>query len=190
MHPRPIPEAARPRARSPRGSIAKHHGPPPDAWPFPHGRARRDAEAIGASPDLDACGAVRRPADRSPDPKTSAPRSSGYGLQFDPSPRIGDKPLNRIHKFRLPVRIHLIGETNDVLGVVHVRQDQRVVDMLCDQRSFFPVQTREGLLIVGKAAVAKLFVVDREKASQDPDLFPDIDLAALDSRSGNMKELD
>lgn len=98
--------------------------------------------------------------------------------------------LTRIHKFRLPVRIHLIGETNAVLGVVHVRQDQRVVDMLCDHRDFFPVETREGLLIVGKAAVAKILVVGREKASQDPELYPGVDFAALDARSGAVKEHD
>lgn len=98
--------------------------------------------------------------------------------------------VTRIHKFRLPVRIHLAGESQAVLGVVHVRQDQRIVDMLCDQRSFFPVQTRDGLLIIGKAAVTKLVVVDREKADQDPDLFPGIDWEAVERRSGEMKDLD
>ena len=98
--------------------------------------------------------------------------------------------VTRIHKFRLPVRIHLAGESQAVLGVVHVRQDQRIIDMLCDQRSFFPVQTKEGLLIVGKTAVTKLVVVNREKADQDPNLFPDIDWAAVDRRSGEMKDLD
>lgn len=34
--------------------------------------------------------------------------------------------LIRVHKFRLPVRIYLAGETNAVMGVVYVRQDQRI----------------------------------------------------------------
>lgn len=96
----------------------------------------------------------------------------------------------RVHKFRLPVRIYLIGETDAVSGVVYVRQDQRVVDMLCDPRSFFPVETRDGLVVIGKAAVAKILVVGREKVMENPDLFPEADLVALGRRSEDMKELD
>ena len=97
--------------------------------------------------------------------------------------------MARLHKFRLPVRIDLMGGNESVLGVVHVRQDQRVIDMLCDERPFFPVDTKEGLLVINKAAIAKIIVADREKVVSSPDVFPGVDLDALDRRAGDMKEL-
>lgn len=97
--------------------------------------------------------------------------------------------MPRIHKYRLPVRIDFIGELNSSMGVVYVRQDQRVIDMLCDQRSFFPVETTEGLLIVGKAAVARILVVDRKKVEENPELFPNVDVEALSRRSSIAEEL-
>lgn len=96
----------------------------------------------------------------------------------------------RIHKFRLPVRISFLGETDALLGVVYVRQDQRIGDMLCDQRGFFPLETNEGLVIVNKAAISKVYVANRRTVEKNPGLFPNVDMTALDRRSGDSPALD
>lgn len=90
--------------------------------------------------------------------------------------------MNHIPKYGFPVRIDLSGESQSVLGVVYVRQDQRVVDMLCDGRAFFPVSTKEGLFVINKSAVTKVSVLEREKVIPNLDLFPELDLTVLDRR--------
>ncbi|WP_369126994.1 DUF6812 domain-containing protein [Paracoccus liaowanqingii] len=92
--------------------------------------------------------------------------------------------------FRLPVQIHLAGESDVVLGVVHVRQDQRVLDMLCDARLFFPVETREGVILINKNTVTKIALATRNNIEKIPDAYPQVDLNALDRRSGEMRELE
>lgn len=98
--------------------------------------------------------------------------------------------LSHIQKYRLPVQVHLVGDTNVLLGVVHVRQDQRVLDMLCDPRSFFPVETRDGVFIINKASVTKIALARREDIERVPDGYPDVNLDALARRSEGMKEID
>lgn len=90
--------------------------------------------------------------------------------------------MDHIPKYGLPVRIDLGREDQSVFGVVYVRQDQRIVDMLCDNRGFFPLNTNEGLLVINKTAVTKVSVLEREKVVASLDLFPDLDLAVLDRR--------
>lgn len=87
--------------------------------------------------------------------------------------------MDRIPKYGLPVRVSIMGDTPDLLGVVYVRQEQRVIDMLCDARPFFPLQTKERLVLVNKAAVMLLSMLDREQVEQALELFPGITLAAL-----------
>ncbi|QDA35748.1 hypothetical protein E4191_16435 (plasmid) [Paracoccus liaowanqingii] len=98
--------------------------------------------------------------------------------------------MSHINKYRLPVQIHLIGETSVVLGVVHVRQDQRVLDMLCDQRPFFPVETRDGIFMINKATVTKIALATRRDIDRIPDAYPEVDFNALARRGGEAKELD
>ncbi len=90
--------------------------------------------------------------------------------------------MDQIPKYGLPVRVSIMGETSDLLGVVYVRQDQRVLDMLCDVRPFFPLQTKERLVLVNKAAVSLITMLDREQVEQAPDQFPGINLAWLNEK--------
>jgi hypothetical protein len=83
--------------------------------------------------------------------------------------------MEHIPKYKIPVRIALLDD-DSVLGVVFVRQEQRVIDMLCDQRPFFPVNAREGVLVVNKSAVIKVEVLEKEFVLQNSDSFPDFDV--------------
>ncbi|WP_322895581.1 MULTISPECIES: hypothetical protein [unclassified Yoonia] len=90
--------------------------------------------------------------------------------------------MDRIPKYGLPVRVSIMGETADLLGVVYVRQEQRVIDMLCDARPFFPLQTKERLVLVNKAAVSLISMLERAQVEQALDMFPGVNLAALNER--------
>ena len=88
--------------------------------------------------------------------------------------------MDRIPKYGLPVRVSIMGETADLLGVVFVRQEQRVIDMLCDGRPFFPLRTKERLMLINKSAVSTISMLEREYVEEALDLFPGLELAALD----------
>lgn len=88
--------------------------------------------------------------------------------------------MDRIPKYGIPVRVSITGQTADLLGVVYVRQEQRVIDMLCDSRPFFPLRTKEILMLINKSAVAMISVLEREYVEESLDLFPDLELTALD----------
>ena len=82
--------------------------------------------------------------------------------------------MGHIPKYKIPVRLSLLGE-GALLGVIFVRQEQRVVDMLCDQRPFFPVNTKIGMLLVNKSAVVKIDILESDFILRNQDSFPDVD---------------
>ncbi len=45
-------------------------------------------------------------------------------------------------------------------------------------------------MVINKAAVTKIILANRKQLEKIPDAYPDVDLDALDRRSGNMKELE
>ena len=83
--------------------------------------------------------------------------------------------MDHIPKYKIPVRISLLKESS-VLGVLFIRQEQRVIDMLCDQRPFFPVSTKDGMLLINKSAVVKIDVLEKDYIVQNSDSFPDVDV--------------
>jgi len=78
----------------------------------------------------------------------------------------------RIPKYRVPVRISL-GQEEAMLGIVFLRQEQRILDMLCEPNPFFPVSTKTGLFLVNKQSVAKLEVMDNTYFEEHRDSFPE-----------------
>ena len=78
----------------------------------------------------------------------------------------------RIPKYRIPVRISLVQEES-VLGIVFLRQEQRILDMLCEPNPFFPVSTKTGMFLVNKQSVIKLEVLDEGYVAENRDNFPE-----------------
>ena len=79
--------------------------------------------------------------------------------------------MDRIPKYRIPVRISLVQEES-VLGIVFVRQEQRILDMLCEPNPFFPVNTKAGLFLVSKQSVIKIEVLDANYIAAHQENFP------------------
>lgn len=79
--------------------------------------------------------------------------------------------MDVIPKYRIPVRVALTQE-GAVLGVIFVRQEQRIIDMLCDQRPFFPIKTKDGTFLINKSSVIKLEPLDDAFVKSHAESFP------------------
>lgn len=81
-------------------------------------------------------------------------------------------------KFGVPVRIAMSNNTQ-CIGVVFVRQNQRVLDMLCDARAFFPIETTGGVKLLNKNHAVQIDLMSIEEMREHQDLFPAVDFHYL-----------
>ena len=88
----------------------------------------------------------------------------------------------RYPKFGIPVRIAMSDRTQ-IIGVVFVRQNQRITEMLCDERTFFPIETTGGVRLLNKQHVSQIDLMALEEILEKRDLFPDIDVQYLSQSS-------
>ena len=71
-------------------------------------------------------------------------------------------PNQKITKQKLEVQIEL-DDGARLLGFLFVKQMQRLLDLLNDERSFLPFQTSDGLVIhIKKTAITKITELDQE----------------------------
>ena len=85
---------------------------------------------------------------------------------------------SRLPKFGVPVRI-VMTENNHILGVIFVHQGQRILDVLCDARSFIPVATTAGMRLLNKQHAVEIDLLPIEEMLEKRDLFPQIDFNYL-----------
>ena len=66
-----------------------------------------------------------------------------------------------LSKYKIEVQVHLDDGTN-FLGILSVRQGQRISDLLNDERQFLPIQMPEGNVVVfRKTAIFKVMPLDQ-----------------------------
>ena len=80
--------------------------------------------------------------------------------------------MDHIPKYKIPVRITMAQEES-VLGIIFIRQEQRILDMLCEQKQFFPVSTKTGMFLINKNSVSKVEVLEADYISQHQENFPE-----------------
>lgn len=85
-------------------------------------------------------------------------------------------------KYRIPVRI-LFADQPTIIGTVFVRQDQRVLDLLCDERPFLPVATKSGTILINKAHIRQVNVLSLTEITEIKDLLPEFDADYLKKNS-------
>ena len=83
--------------------------------------------------------------------------------------------MDYIPKYEIPVRI-LLSDQESVLGIIFIRQEQRILDMLCEEKQFFPVSTKTGMYIINKKSVVKVEILDRNFVMSNRDNFPEADI--------------
>jgi hypothetical protein len=82
--------------------------------------------------------------------------------------------MDHIPKYRIPVRISL-ADKESMLGVIFIRQEQRILDMLCEQKPFFPVRTKTGMFLINKSTVEKVEVLEKQFILDHQEHFPETD---------------
>lgn len=81
-------------------------------------------------------------------------------------------------KFCVPVKVTL-ENGNQYFGGVHVSQDQRVLDVLCDNRPFIPFKLREGTILLNKSKLVQVDLLDFTQISEMTDVLPELNLDYL-----------
>ena len=84
----------------------------------------------------------------------------------------------RHSKFGVPVRIAMSDKTQ-IIGLIFVRQNQRVIEVLCDDRAFFPVKTIGSVRLLNKQHVVQLDLLPIKEILEKRDLFPEVDVNYL-----------
>ncbi|MCC5986159.1 MAG: hypothetical protein JJT95_00660 [Pararhodobacter sp.] len=84
----------------------------------------------------------------------------------------------KLPKFAVPVRIAMANETQ-IIGAVFVYQGQRVIDLLCDERPFIPIETTAGFRLLNKQHAVEVDLMQIEEMLEKRDLFPNVDLQYL-----------
>lgn len=73
---------------------------------------------------------------------------------------------DRVAKKKIEVELRLTDDRS-LLGTLFVRGDQRLSDLLNDERKFLPVQTSDGLIVnIGKSMIAQATQLD-QRASEE-----------------------
>ncbi len=88
----------------------------------------------------------------------------------------------RIPKYRIPVRIRFADDSS-LVGLVFIRQGQRVIDLMCDERQFIPVIMTTGTTLANKAHVRQVDVLGLPEMVDIQDSLPEFDIAYLQSNS-------
>lgn len=72
-----------------------------------------------------------------------------------------------------------MADRTQIIGIVFVRQNQRVIEVLCDDRTFFPIETIGSVRLLNKHHVVQIDLLPMEEIIKQRDLFPDIDVQYL-----------
>ena len=90
---------------------------------------------------------------------------------------------SQMDKVKIDVQVEL-HNGSQLLGVLFLRRDQRMSDLLNDQRDFLPLETTDGLIInLAKAYVAKVVQLGQiatAETSADPYMILGVDSGASD----------
>ena len=77
----------------------------------------------------------------------------------------------QMDKIKVDVQLELSNGVN-MLGAFFIRRDQRISDLLNDERSFLPIEATNGLIInMNKTTIAQVTQLDQHQelsAGQDP----------------------
>lgn len=89
---------------------------------------------------------------------------------------------NQFPKHNVPVRMTLVNGSH-VLGIIYLRQGQRISDMLCDDREFFPLKSTTGVILLNKKNVMQVDVMTIDEMVEREELFPDMSVTYLNNNA-------
>lgn len=84
----------------------------------------------------------------------------------------------KLPKYCVPVKVTLEDGT-EFYGGIHVVQGQRVLDVLCDGRSFLPFRLRDRAILLNKSKVVQFDLLEMAEITEKEDLLPELNLYYL-----------
>jgi len=81
-------------------------------------------------------------------------------------------------KFCVPVKA-ILDNGSQYFGGVHVSQNQRILDVLCDERSFIPFKLRDRTILLNKSKLVQIDLLDMTEISEMTDVLPELNLDYL-----------
>ncbi len=94
----------------------------------------------------------------------------------------------QMDKIKVDVQLELSNGVN-MLGAFFIRRDQRISDLLNDERSFLPIEATNGLIInMNKTTIAQVTQLDQHQelsAGQDPYIVLGVPYSASDDEIRN-----
>lgn len=81
-------------------------------------------------------------------------------------------------KYCIPVKATL-EDGSQYYGGIHVIQSQRVLDVLCDERSFIPFTLRDRTILVNKSKLVQVEIMDLSEIEERQDILPEVNLDYL-----------
>ena len=81
-------------------------------------------------------------------------------------------------KYCVPVKATL-EDGSQHFGAVHVRQNQRVIGVLCDERAFIPFKLRDRTILLNKAKLVQVDILELSEIEEMEDILPELNLDYL-----------
>lgn len=83
-------------------------------------------------------------------------------------------------KYCIPVKATL-ENGSQYFGGVHVGQNQRVLDVLCDERAFLPFSMRERTILLNKSKLVQVDLLELSEIADMEDILPEVNLDYLNA---------
>jgi hypothetical protein len=104
--------------------------------------------------------------------------SAGRGTQLTVGRKEDIMDMVKSEKYMVPVRLTLLGGVQ-AYGVVFLEKDQRILDMICGEKQFFPFKSSRSLSIMNKLNVLQIDVLPVEEMKELEKQFPKVDFHYL-----------
>lgn len=81
-------------------------------------------------------------------------------------------------KYCIPVKA-TIENGSQHFGGVHVNQNQRILDVLCDDRPFIPFTLRDRTILLNKSKLVQVDILTMSEITEMQDVLPELNLDYL-----------
>jgi spore coat polysaccharide biosynthesis predicted glycosyltransferase SpsG len=94
----------------------------------------------------------------------------------------GNNNPNHLPKHRVPALI-VLADGSQSLGVVFVRQGERVAEVLSKGGMFFPFLSKKDISLINKNQVIKIDIPTINEIREKEDVFPDVNYKYLENNN-------
>lgn len=90
--------------------------------------------------------------------------------------------MKKYPKYCVPVKATLENGTQ-YFGGIHVSQNQRILDVLCDERAFIPFKLRDKTILLNKSWLVQIDLLELAEISEMENILPEVNLDYLNANT-------